>query len=87
MKGVLDRFEDNDKAVILIEEEMKALVIPAEELPKGSEINTYFNIKEKNGDYKILSIDQETTEKEAQKASNLMEKLRAKTSGSKFKKK
>lgn len=85
MKGVLDRFEDDDQAVILIEEVQKALVVPKAELPKGSKQGTWFIIKEKNKQYQIISIDHETTKKQQEKAERLMEKLRAKSSGSKFK--
>lgn len=85
MKGVLDRFEDNDQAVILIEEVQKALVIPKKDLPKGSQQGTWFLIEEKNSNYKILSIDHETTRKQKEKSDRLMDKLRARSSGSKFK--
>jgi len=85
MKGVLDRFESEDQAVILIEEIQKALIIPKDELPKGSEQGTWFLIEEKNNQYKIISIDYETTRRQQEKADQLMEKLRARSSGSKFK--
>ena len=85
MKGVLDRFEDQDQAVILIEEVQKALVIPKDELPKGSKQGTWFLIEEKNEQYNILSIDHETTKKQQEKSDRLMEKLREKSSGSKLK--
>lgn len=85
MKGVLDRFEDYDQAVILIEEVQKALVIPRSELPKGSKQGTWFLIEEKNNNYRIISIDHETTKRQQEKSERLMEKLRAKSSGSKFK--
>ena len=85
MKGILDRFEDNNQAVILIEETQKALIIPKSELPAGSKAGIWFNIVEKNGAYKIISIDNETTRREEKKAAELMEKLRAKSTGSKFK--
>lgn len=87
MKGVLDRFEDNDQAVILIEKEQKALVIPRKELPKGSKEGIWFHIKESNGAFKIISIDYETARREEKKSADLMEKLRAKGTGSKFKRK
>ena len=85
MKGVLDRFESEDQAVILIEEIQKALIIPKDELPKGSEQGTWFLIEEKNNQYKIISIDYETTRRQQEKADRLMEKLQARSSGSKFK--
>ncbi|MGP4105809.1 DUF3006 domain-containing protein [Virgibacillus sp. L01] len=87
MKGILDRFEDTNKAVILMEETKEEVVIPAELLPEGSSENTYFNMEKINDEYQIVSIDEATTQKEAEKSSDLMAKLRAKNKGSKFKKK
>lgn len=84
MKGVLDRIEDGNQAVILIEEVQKALIIPLSDLPPKSKVNTFFNIKEHNGNYKILSIDEYATQKEAKKSEDLMEKLRKKSSGSNY---
>jgi hypothetical protein len=85
MRGVLDRFEENDQAIILIEEIQKALVIPRSDLPKGSEQGTWFLIENKNANYRIISIDHETTKRQKEKSNRLMEKLREKSSGSKFK--
>lgn len=87
MKGILDRIEDGDQAVILIEEIQKALIIPVKDLPKGSKVNTFFHIKELKGDYQITSIDHKATRKEAKKAEDLMAKLRARSSGSDYLKK
>lgn len=84
MKGILDRIEDGDQAVILIEEIQLALVVPLSELPTGSKVNTYFHITEQHGDYKITSIDAEKTQKEAKKSEDLMDKLRKKSSGSNY---
>ncbi|WP_245843898.1 DUF3006 domain-containing protein [Oceanobacillus rekensis] len=85
MKGILDRFE-GDKAVILIEENNAELVIKKSELPVGSDINTAFRMESSNGSYNILSIDTSKTDAEAKKSSDLMAKLRSKSSGSKFRK-
>ncbi len=87
MKGILDRFEDTNKAVILMEETKEEVVIPAEQLPEGSSQNTYFNMEKVDDEYQVVSIDEATTQKEAEKSSDLMAKLRAKSKGSKFKKK
>lgn len=87
MKGILDRFEDNNKAVILIEDTKEEVIIPAEQLPKGSSENTYFTMEKIKDEYQVVSIDEATTQKEAEKSSDLMAKLRAKSKGSKFKKK
>lgn len=84
MKGILDRIEDGDQAVILIEEVQKALIIPLKDLPKGSKENTFFHVKEFKGEYRIMSIDHEATKRKAKKAEDLMEKLRKKSSGSNY---
>lgn len=85
MKGVLDRFEDNDLAVILIEEMNKELNIPVNNLPPNSKEGTWFQIEERQGEFHIVSIDMEMTNKQAERSADLLEKLRAKSSGSKFK--
>lgn len=87
MKGILDRFEDNNKAVILIEEIKEELVVSINDLPKGSKENTYFHIEKRDGGFQIISIDNTKTSQEAQESSDLMKKLRAKSAGSKFKRK
>ncbi|MFD1848837.1 DUF3006 domain-containing protein [Oceanobacillus bengalensis] len=86
LKGILDRFE-GAHAVILIEERMEEIVIPRDELPDGSEVNTHFNLEKRNDSYVIASIDLAATTTQAQKSSSLMEQLRAKKKDSKFKKK
>ncbi|MFC4023530.1 DUF3006 domain-containing protein [Oceanobacillus longus] len=86
MKGILDRFE-GDKAVILIEEQKAEFIVGKSKLPTGSKVNTVFLMEENDGDYKILRINTEETQASAETSSNLMAKLRAKSSGSKFGKK
>jgi len=87
MKGMLDRFTDNDLAVILIEEKNQEIIVPVKQLPEGSKENTWFDLKEVNGTIEIVSINDEKTKKEAQKSVDLLTQLRAKSKGSKFKKK
>lgn len=87
MKGILDRFEDNNKAVILLEEIKEELIVPIEKLPVGSNVNTYFNIEKLHEEYKIISIDEGATQQEARKTSDLMARMRAKSNGSKYRKK
>jgi len=84
MKGILDRFE-NDQAVILIEEINEEVIFPKSELPAGSDVNTYFTIEKRDDGYHIIAIDQEKTKNEAQTTSDLMKTLKAKNKGSKFK--
>jgi Ser/Thr protein kinase RdoA (MazF antagonist) len=84
MKGILDRFE-GDKAVILIEEENAELIVNKTDLPLNSEVNTIFLIEKKADDYQIIKVDDAATNQAKEKSTLLMDKLRAKSSGSKFK--
>ncbi|PAV30831.1 hypothetical protein CIL05_03675 [Virgibacillus profundi] len=86
MKGILDRFEDNEKAVVLIEEINEELIVARNTLPEGSEVDTHFTIEKRNGVFVIISIDDSASQKAQQKSSGLMDQLRAKSKGSKFKK-
>jgi hypothetical protein len=86
IKGYLDRIEDNQYAVILVEEMKKEFIIPKEYLPQGSKEDSYFEIIIENE--KITSIDlaEQTTLSEQEKVDDMMTKLRSKSKGSKFKK-
>ena len=84
MRGILDRFE-GEQAVILIEEVKKEIIVAKNELPANSEVNTVFKIVEENGSFKIAAIDIAATKQASQQSSALMDKLRKKSSGSKFK--
>ena len=85
MHGFLDRFEGN-MAVILVEEVKEEFTVNKEMLPDGSDVNTYFEIEKKHGNYHIVQIDTTKTTQEKQTTSDLMAKLRAKKTESKFKK-
>lgn len=84
MKGILDRFE-GEQAVILIDEEQTEVIVNANELPSGSKRNTMFKMEKVNGAYKIVGIDVQATKQAETKSSSLMDQLRAKSKGSKFK--
>ena len=84
MKGILDRFEGN-QAVILIEEAKEEWIVSKEDLPRGSTEHTIFNLVKENGSYKIINIDLAQTKAAARKSSSLMNQLREKNKGSKFK--
>ncbi|GGN51615.1 hypothetical protein GCM10007971_06300 [Oceanobacillus indicireducens] len=84
MKGILDRFEGN-QAVILIEETKEELIVNKEVLPRGSMKNTIFNLKKESDGYTIVNIDLAQTKAAERKSSSLMDQLRAKNKGSKFK--
>lgn len=85
VKGILDRFEEN-KAVILIEDQKEEIIVDKDILPENSDVSTWFDIKKQGGSYNLI-IDPDLTHEKKQKATDLRAKLKAKSSGSKFKKK
>lgn len=87
IKGVLDRFENNDQAVILIEDKKEELIINRRKLPAGSDINTWFHLQKNGERYEVISIDQEKTKVETDQSKKLMEALKKKKKTSKFKRK
>lgn len=84
MRGILDRIEDGSRAVIILEEEGREIILPASRLPEGSDINSWFTIEVENGDLVIL-LDEETTQLKEEQAKTLIQKLRRKKSDSRFK--
>jgi hypothetical protein len=86
IKGYLDRIEDNQYAVILVEEMKKEFIIPKEYLPQGSKEDSYFEIIIENEKITSIELDEQTTLSEQEKVDDMMTKLRSKSKGSKFKK-
>lgn len=86
MKGYLDRIEDNQYAVILVEEMKKEFIIPKEDLPQGSKENSFFEITIENEKITSILLDEQATLSEQEKVDDMMTKLRSKSKGSKFKK-
>jgi hypothetical protein len=86
IKGYLDRIEDNQFAVILVEEMKKEFIIPKDELPEGAKEKSYFEITIENDKITSMKLDKHTTLSEQQKVDDMMTKLRSKSKGSKFKK-
>lgn len=85
MQGVLDRFEGN-LAVILIEEDKAELIIPKEKLPEGSRVDTVFELEKRNSSYHIIAINTVAEKKAKEKTTDLLAQIRAKSTGSKYKK-
>ncbi|WP_100010211.1 DUF3006 domain-containing protein [Lentibacillus sediminis] len=73
-KGVLERFEAGE-AVILIERFGEEVVIDKTNLPKGSRINMWFNMEKNDGEWSVLSIDQQITNEKVNRIRELMEEL------------
>lgn len=86
IKGVLDRFE-GEQAVILVEEHQAEFTVAKHLLPANSEKNTIFKLEKQANSYQIIAIDNAATSSAKAKSSDLMNKLRAKSSGSKFSRK
>lgn len=84
MKGILDRIEDGRYAVILVEEEGIELILPANRLPEGSRINSWFTIDAENGQL-MMALDEELSLAKSEQAEELMARLRKKKKGSRFK--
>lgn len=86
IKGYLDRIEDNQFAVILVEEMKKEFILPKDELPEGSKEKSYFDITIENDTITSMKLDEQTTLSEQKKVDDMMTTLRSKSKGSKFKK-
>ncbi|WP_203340571.1 DUF3006 domain-containing protein [Planococcus beijingensis] len=84
MKGILDRIEDGRHAVILVEEEGVELVLPANRLPEGSQVNSWFTIDAENGQLAV-TLDEEASIAKTGQAEELMTRLRTKKKRSRFK--
>lgn len=84
MKGYLDRIEDGEKAVILLEEQGFEIIVPFGELPDESRIGSWFHIYEEDGDFSIVLDEAERRYKE-QLAGKIIRNLRMKSRGSKYK--
>jgi len=86
MKGYLDRIEDLQFAVILVEEINKEFIFQKDELPEGTTVKSYFDLTIENDKITSIKLNEETTNAEQQKVDDMMSKLRSKSRGSKFKK-
>ena len=84
VKGMLDRFEGN-KAVLLVEELNKEWIIERDQLPTGSKKGNWFTLEISGDKISSISMDHQLTEKKSQKVDDLMQTIRSKSTGSKFK--
>jgi hypothetical protein len=85
MKGYLDRIEDNQLAVILVEEVNKEFVLPISELPEGSKPKIWFDLVINQGRITSININNKKTETAQEKVDDTLCKIRSKSKGSKFK--
>lgn len=87
MRGYLDRIEENQHAVILVEELNKEFIIPISKLPNGSKAGSYLSLTIENETITSITLNENESISQQQKVDDMMSKLRKKNSGSKFKKK
>ncbi|MDN7246760.1 DUF3006 domain-containing protein [Planococcus shenhongbingii] len=85
MRGTLDRIEDGQLAVILLEEEQREIVLPVQYLPKGSRVHSWFEIVMDGEEIISITLDEETAESKMNEAEDLMQKLRSRRRSSRFK--
>ncbi|KOF11104.1 hypothetical protein AC739_06875 [Planococcus glaciei] len=85
MKGTLDRIEDGHLAVILLEEAEQEIILPIRHLPEGSRVNSWFEIELNGEEIVSIALDEETAEAKENEAQELMQKLRSRRRGSRFK--
>ncbi|WP_035512514.1 DUF3006 domain-containing protein [Halalkalibacillus halophilus] len=85
--GVIDRVEDNMKAVILIEEEEKELIVPSEQLPPEHKEGDWLVVTFENDRPTKYEINYEKTKEAKSSTADRLSRLRKKSSGSKFNRK
>lgn len=74
--GVLDRFEDNNQAVLLIEGTKQEIIVSRTKLPIESEEGTWFYIKQNN--IERFMMDRQLTKRENKKVRDLMKNIKSK---------
>lgn len=75
VNGVIDRIEEDERAVILMEEERKEITLPIDELPNDTREGSWVKIKVTEKGDLILSIHEENTRDEFENSKRLREKL------------
>ncbi|WP_438312042.1 DUF3006 domain-containing protein [Sporosarcina sp. FA9] len=80
----LDRFTDNNMALLLIEEFKKEILIDKSQLPEGSIVGTWFLVEIQNDLITKITIDSSKTKLMEQEIGNRMERLKS-TKKSRFK--
>ncbi|GEM02057.1 Protein of unknown function [Halolactibacillus halophilus] len=79
--AVIDRFSDQDTAVILVESVQKEFVVKQAELPQEAKPNDYLDVEIIGQTLRIIGINHEETSSRKTSIQDKMAKLRAKNSG------
>lgn len=81
---MLDRFESN-QAVVLVEEINKEWIIEQDKLPAGSKEGDWFTLEINGDEIDSITKNPQLTEQKSQMVDDLMQSIRSKSTGSKFK--
>ncbi|QKS72552.1 DUF3006 domain-containing protein [Paenalkalicoccus suaedae] len=83
--GVIDRIEDGQHAVILVESEQLQFNVLREDLPAGAEEGTWITFDAVDGVVSNIELDSAKTHEQTERIENKLGRIRKKSSGSKFK--
>lgn len=76
LKGVLDRYTNDGRAVVIIESQNEEILIELNDVPEGSEVGTWFYMKRRRRGYTIRSIDHYQTEVEMSRTRDLLKQIK-----------
>ena len=85
-RAYLDRFTDNEKAVLLVDKLQQEFYISISSLPSGSTSGSWFLVTVENGGISYIRFDNERTVEMKQEVAERMQRLKSKKS-SRFKRK
>ena len=85
-RAYLDRFTDNEKAVLLVDKLQQEFYISISSLPSGSSPGTWFLVTIENGGISNIRFDNEKTAEMKQEVAERMQRLKSRKT-SRFKRK
>ena len=85
VKGVLDRIVDGKHATILVADLQKEFVIDISSLPAGSKEGSHFQLTLIGEEITDITLDTQSKQESLDKASSQINRLKAKSKGSRFK--
>lgn len=87
IQAMIDRFTDNNLAVVLAEDIGREFLLEKEELPEGAERGDYLVIELRGDEVRGVEIDVEKTALQRSAIKSKLERLRARGTKSRFRKK
>ena len=76
-KAVVDRIVDGKTAVILVGEDERQHVYPADKLPEGAKEGTWLTVVVERGEIASMEVDQDETDAVRRRIQDKMDRLRA----------